>query len=167
MVELLLSTIRPRELLAGKVIGIGLVALGQLVLIGVIGLSLSLAVGAVDVPDDALRAFAVVLAFFVVGYAFYAALFAVAGALVPRQEEIQQTSTPITIVLFASFFLSFAALNDPGSTLARVLSFVPPSAPMVLPVPLIAGEVAAWEVALGVALLVLASAALLVVAARV
>ncbi|MDP9401464.1 MAG: ABC transporter permease [Actinomycetota bacterium] len=111
-------------------------------------------------------AFAVVLAFFVVGYAFYAALFAVAGALVPRQEEIQQTSTPITIVLFASFFLSFAALNDPGSTLARVLSFVPPSAPMVLPVRLIAGEVAAWEVALGVALLVLASAALLVVAAR-
>jgi ABC-2 type transport system permease protein len=107
-----------------------------------------------------------VLAFFVVGYAFYAALFAVAGALVPRQEEIQQTSTPITIVLFASFFLSFAALNDPGSTLARVLSFVPPSAPMVLPVRLIAGEVAAWEVALGVALLVLASAALLVVAAR-
>jgi ABC-2 type transport system permease protein len=106
VVELLLSTIRPRELLAGKVLGIGLVALLQLLLIGLVGLLLALATDSVDVPGDAIAALAVVLAFFLLGYAFYSAMFAVAGALVPRQEEIQNVTTPIQIVLFATYFLS-------------------------------------------------------------
>jgi ABC-2 type transport system permease protein len=167
VVEVLLATLRPRELLAGKVLGIGAVALAQLLLIGLIGVALGLAVGSLDVPGDALSALAIVLAFFLLGYAFYAALFAVAGALVPRQEEVQNTTTPLTLLLLASFFLSFTALDDPGGTLARVLSLVPPSAPMVLPVRLIAGEVAVWEVAAGVALLLVAAAALIAFAARV
>ena len=69
-----------------------------------------------------------------------------AGALVPRQEEIQSVTTPLTIIILASFFLCFGALDDPDCTLAHVLSLMPPSAPMVMPVRLIAGDVPAWEV---------------------
>ncbi len=99
VVELLLSTLRARDLLAGKVLGIGVVALGQLLLVSGIGLGLALAAGSLDVPGDAVVALLVVLGFFVLGYAFYAALFAVAGALVPRQEEVQNATTPITVML--------------------------------------------------------------------
>jgi ABC-2 type transport system permease protein len=167
VVELLLSAIRPRQLLAGKVIGIGLLGLGQLLLIGLMGLVIGSASGQVELTSDVVVAVAVVLAWFVLGFALYSCAFAVAGALVPRQEEIQSVTAPLTILILASFFLSFGALDDPGSSLARVLSFVPPSAPMVMPVRSIAGDAAAWEIALSAALTLVAAAALVALAARI
>jgi ABC-2 type transport system permease protein len=167
VVELLLSTIRPRELLAGKVLGIGLVALGQLLVIGVLGVVLAIATDNVDVPGDAVSALIVVLAFFLLGYAFYSAMFAMAGALVPRQEEIQNVTTPIQIILFATYFVSFQAVSEPDGGLAQVLSFVPPTAAIVLPVRVIAGDVPAWEVVAGSLILAAGAAALLLAAARV
>jgi len=167
VVEVLLSAVRPRDLLAGKVLGIGVVALAQLLLIGVLSVALALAVGALEVAGDALVPLAVVLGAFLLGYAFYACAFATAGALVPRQEEVQNVTTPLTLLLVASLFLAFAAIDDPGGGLARVATFLPPVAPMVLPVRLIAGEVPAWEVALSVLLLLAATAGLVRVAARV
>jgi ABC-2 type transport system permease protein len=167
VVELLLSTIRPRQLLAGKVLGIGTVALGQLALIGVVGLVLAIVTDSVDVPGDAVVALLVVLAFFLLGYAFYSAMFAVAGALVPRQEEIQNVTTPIQIVLFATYFLSFQAVSEPDGPLAQVLSFIPPTAAIVLPVRTIAGDIPAWQIALGSVLLAAGAAAMLAAAARI
>jgi len=167
VVELLLSAIRPRQLLAGKVIGIGLLGLGQLLLIGLFGVVIGAAAGQLDVNGDVAVAVGVVLLWFLLGFALYSCAFAVAGALVPRQEEIQSVTAPLTIVILASFFLSFGALDDPGSTLARVLSLVPPSAPMVMPVRLIAGDVPVWEVALAIALTLAAATALIGIAARI
>jgi ABC-2 type transport system permease protein len=167
VVELLLSTIRPRELLAGKVTGIGVVALGQLLLIGLVGLVLATATDSVDVPGDAAVALVVVLAFFLLGYAFYSAMFAMAGALVPRQEEIGNVTTPIQIVLFATYFLAFQAVSEPEGGLAQVLSFIPPTAAIVLPVRTISGGIPAWEVAVGSIVLALGAAAMLLLAARI
>jgi ABC-2 type transport system permease protein len=167
VVELILSTIRPRELLAGKVAGIGLVALGQLLAIGVVGVLLAIATDNVDVPGDAVSALAIVLAFFLLGYLFYSAMFAMAGALVPRQEEIQNVTTPIQIVLFATYFVSFQAVSEPDGGLAQALSFVPPTAAIVLPVRVIAGDVPAWEVVAGSVILLAGAAALLLAAGRV
>jgi ABC-2 type transport system permease protein len=167
VVELLLSAIRPRQLLAGKVIGIGLLGLGQLILIGACGVVIGAASGRLDVNGDVAAAVGVVMLWFLLGFALYSCAFAVAGALVPRQEEIQAVTAPLTILILASFFLSFGALDDPSSTLARVLSLIPPSAPMVMPVRLIAGDVAAWEVVLSIALTAAAAAALIALAARV
>jgi len=167
VVELLLSAIRPRQLLAGKVIGIGLLGLGQLILIGLCGVIIGAASGQLDVNGDVVAAVAVVMLWFLLGFALYSCAFAVAGALVPRQEEIQAVTAPLTILILASFFLSFGALDDPSSTLARVLSLIPPSAPMVMPVRLIAGNVPAWEVVLSIALTVAAAAGLIALAARV
>jgi ABC-2 type transport system permease protein len=167
IVEVLLATIRPRELLAGKIIGIGVVGLAQLLLIGVVSMALAVAIGTLDLGRDAVVAFAVVLAWFVLGYALYSCLFAVAGALVPRQEDVQNSTGPVMIVLVGSFFLAFSAIDDPGGGLATALSFVPPTAPMVAPVRLIAGEMALAQVALSAAVLVAATTALVLVAARI
>jgi ABC-2 type transport system permease protein len=167
VVELLLSAITPRQLLAGKVIGIGVLGLGQLLLIGLFGAFIGAASGQLDVTGDVVSAVGVVLAWFVLGFGLYSCAFAVAGALVPRQEEIQSITAPLTVLIVASFFLSFGALDEPDSSLARVLSFVPPSAPMVMPVRLIAGNAAAWEVLAAIAVTLAAAALLIALAARV
>jgi ABC-2 type transport system permease protein len=167
VVELLLAAIRPRQLLAGKILGIGLLGLSQLLVIGLFGAVIGAVSGRLDVTGDVVQAVGIVLAWFVLGFGLYSCAFAVAGALVPRQEEIQAVTAPLTIVILASFFLSFGALDDPGSSLARVLSFVPLSAPMIMPVRLIAGDAPAWEIVASVALTLAAAMALIALAARV
>jgi ABC-2 type transport system permease protein len=167
VVELLLAAIRPRQLLAGKVLGIGVLGIGQLLLIGACGVLIGSVSGQLEVTGDVVSAVGIVLVWFVLGFGLYSCAFAVAGALVPRQEEVQSVTAPLTIVIVASFFLSFGALDDPGSSLARVLSFVPPSAPMIMPVRLIAGDAPAWEIAASVALTLVTAAALIAIAARV
>ncbi|MEA2156485.1 MAG: type transport system permease protein [Solirubrobacteraceae bacterium] len=167
IVEVLLAAITPRQLLAGKILGIGLVGLGELLLIGVTGAALAIATGTLDLAGDAVSALAIVLAWFVLGYAFYSCMFAVAGALVPRQEDIQNSTGPLTIVLIGSFLLSFAAIDDPGGSLATALSFVPATAPMIAPVRLIAGEMPLVQVVLSVAVLAACTAALVSAAARI
>jgi ABC-2 type transport system permease protein len=167
IVEVLLATIRPRELLAGKIIGIGVVGLGQLLLIGVVGSAIAVAAGTLDLAGDAIGAVAVVLAWFFLGYAFYSCMFAVAGALVPRQEDIQNSTGPLTLVLVGSFLLSFKAIDDPGGGLATALSFVPPTAPMIAPVRLIAGEMALVQVLLSAGVLLASTVVLVSLAARI
>lgn len=167
VVEVLLSTIRPVHLLAGKVLGIGLLGLAQLLAFAGLGLLLVQVTGVLELPPGAYGAIALSLAWFVLGYALYACAFAVAGALVSRQEELQNAVGPLTLVVFAALFAAFAAVNDPGGLVARVASFLPPTAPMVLPVRMILGGVAAWEIVVSV-LVTLAGIGLLVpFAARV
>jgi ABC-2 type transport system permease protein len=168
IVELVLSAIRPRDLLAGKVLGVGVVGLVQLLVIGAVGLALSAATGRLDVGGPGVPgALLIALAWFVLGFALYACAYATGGALISRQEELQSATTPITMTVVGSFFVSFAAVNDPSSTLSQVLSFVPPCAPMVMPVRQIAGDAAAWEIAVSVLVMLAAIALLVALAGRV
>ncbi len=167
VIELLVSVLRPRELLAGKVLGIGCVGLVQLLVIAAAGLVLGVVSGTVDLDSAAWRALGVVLLWFLLGYAFFSAAFAVAGALVPRQEDLQTVTTPLTIVMVAVFILSFPALEDPSGSLARTLSLLPFSAPLVMPVRLIAGDVAVWEVLAAIASTMAGTLLLVALAGRV
>jgi ABC-2 type transport system permease protein len=108
-----------------------------------------------------------VLGWFVLGFAFYASLFAMAGAVASRVEELQNTTAPITFVLMGGYLAAIFAAGDPGGTLARVTSYLPPAAPMVMPIRMAAGEAAPWELVASVAV-VLASVAVVVrIAGRV
>jgi ABC-2 type transport system permease protein len=167
VVELLLSTLRPWQLLAGKVIGIGLLGLGQLLLTGAVGVTAAVATGTVDVPSGLLGVAGQVLVWFVLGFGFYACLFAALAALVSRQEEVQNVTTPLSVLLLGSFFLALAALNTPDSTLARVTSMVPPFSKMVMPMRWAAGEAPLWQVLLAMALMAVTVVALVRVAGRV
>jgi ABC-2 type transport system permease protein len=167
VVEVLLATIRPRDLLAGKIIGLGVLGFGQMLVIAGAGLAAAAATGALDVDGDLLGAAALALAWFVLGYAFYAGLFACAGALVPRQEELQATMTPLTMVILVSFFLSFAVLDDPDGTLAHVTSFIPFSAPMTMPPRIALGAASAFEIVAAFAITAASAAALVPLAGRI
>jgi ABC-2 type transport system permease protein len=167
VVEVVLSTIRPALLLAGKVIGIGLLGLANLLLTLGIGLGVAQATGALDVDSSVVGAAALSLAWFVVGYAFYACAFACAGALVPRQEELQSTMTPLTLTILVAFFVAFAVLNDPDGTLAHVTAFIPMTAPITMPPRIVTGDAPAWEVVASLVVTIGASVLLIPLAARI
>ena len=167
VVELLLAAIRPRDLLAGKVLGIGLLGLVQLAVIAGVGIATASATGALEVDSEVVSAAALAVVWFILGYAFYATLFACAGALVPRQEELQAATMPLTLVILVGFFLSFGVLQDPDGTLARVSAFIPPLAPMTLPPRIALGEAAPGEIVGGVVVCVIAILVLLPLAARI
>ena len=160
VVELLLSTLRPWQLLAGKVIGIGLLGLGQLVLTVVVGITAAIATGAVDVPSGVLAVAGQVLVWFLLGFAFYACLFAALASLVSRQEEVQNVTTPLSVLLLGSFFLAITALGSPDSTLVRIGSIVPPFSTMVMPMRWAAGEAPLWELGLSIVLMLVTVVAL-------
>jgi ABC-2 type transport system permease protein len=167
VVEVLLAAVRPVQLLAGKIVGIGLVGLFQLAIIGVIGLALATASGAITLPPDAAPTIGSVLLWFLLGYAFYSSLFAVAGAIVSRQEELQNTATPLNLLMVASFFVAFStSVSGADSTLAKVSTFLPPVAPLIMPMRIAGGDAAPWEIALSLAIMLVSIVVVVVLAAR-
>jgi ABC-2 type transport system permease protein len=167
VIEVLLATVRPSHLLRGKIFGIGALGLAQLFAIGVVGLVTAIAVGSLEFPCGALATVGLVLVWFLLGFFFYASLFAVAGSIVTRQEDLQATMTPLTLVIVASFFIGIRATSDPSSVLATVASLLPFSAPLVMPSRIVLGEASAWEVLLSVTISIGATAALIPVATRI
>ena len=152
VVEVLLGHVRPRSLLVGKITGIGIVGLTQVLLVASSALLALVTVRSIDapkVPADAIGWFVV---WFVLGFALYATIFAGLGSLVSRQEDAQSVVTPATVPLLVSYFIGFAAVASPNALVARIASLVPLSAPMVMPVRIAAGSPAIWEIALSLAL---------------
>jgi len=167
VVEVLLATLRPSHLLRGKILGIGLLGLLQLLLIGLVALFASNAVGSLEFPSGAIATMGVVLVWFVLGFFFYAGLFAVAGSIVTRQEDLQTTMTPLTILIIASFIIGLSATGDPDSTLAVVASLLPFSSPLVMPTRIVLGDAAPWEVVASLAISVVSTAALIPIATKI
>ena len=167
VVEILLAKAPPGQLLAGKVVGIGVVGLVQLVAFVVIGLVTAAATGSVDLPPETISVAAQVVGWFVLGFAFYSCLFAVGGAMASRVEELQSTTTPLTFLAMGSFFAAITTGGDPGGPVARVATFLPFSAPMVMPIRVAAGEVALGTVLVSVAIVLVSIVGVMALAARV
>jgi ABC-2 type transport system permease protein len=158
VVELLLSTMRPWQLLAGKVIGLGLLGLAQIVAIAVVGVVGALAFDVVSLPGQLIGTVLWVVAWFVLGYAFYASVFAAAASLVSRQEDLAGVITPMSMVLVVGFFVAIQAASNPTGLLAVVTSYVPGLSPLVMPVRMAGGGVAWWQVLLAVVIQLVAIA---------
>jgi ABC-2 type transport system permease protein len=109
----------------------------------------------------------VALLWFLFGYALWATLYAIAGVIVSRQEDLQSASTVLTMVLVVSYLLVFPVLDDPSSTLAVVTSLVPFCSPIVMPARVALGEVGALEIVASLGLLAASVAVLLVLGARI
>ena len=115
----------------------------------------------------AVAAIGVSLLWFLFGFALWASLFAIAGVIVSRQEDLQSSSAPLTILLVVSYLLVFPVLEEPSSTLALVTSLVPLSSPIVMPALVVMGEASAVEIAASLGLLAAGVAVLLVLGARI
>jgi ABC-2 type transport system permease protein len=167
VIEVLLSRVRPSELLAGKVLGIGLVGLAQFAMVVAAALvTLSVTDDAV-IPETASGTLGWVVFWFLLGYGFYSVLYAAAGSLVSRQEETQSVVLPTTALMFVAYILAFAASESPDSAAAVAGSLFPPTAPMVMIVRIAHGSVPLWQTVLSVALTGVTISAMVRLAARV
>ena len=153
VVEVLLSAVRPRHLLAGKTLGIGVVALVQALVVAAVALATAAAFGSDVLRDARPVAVASTVAWFLLGYAFYSSLYAAAGSLVTRQEDAQNVVFPLTLPLLLGYLLAFSALVGSVSPVVRALSFLPFTSPVVMPVRVAVGDAHLWEVAVAAALL--------------
>jgi ABC-2 type transport system permease protein len=167
VVELILSTVRPRHLLAGKVIGIGLLGLGQLTLVAGLAAVL-LAAGVFDAPASLGGSLALVMPWFVLGFALYAVAYAAAGALASSQQNADTAGQPVTYTLLAAYFAGYVAISvDSSGTLAHLLTVFPLTAPLVLPARSALVGVPLWEHALALVLVLVSIYALVRFAGRV
>ncbi|MFB4281030.1 MULTISPECIES: ABC transporter permease [unclassified Nonomuraea] len=168
IVEILLASVRPWQLLGGKILGLGVLGLINLVTIAVVGLGAAVASGAAsDFPPGIPGLVAAVLVWFVLGYAFFATLAAALASLVSRQEEVNSVLTPLTMGIMATYFVSFYVTNEPTGTLATVASYIPPFSSMIMPVRMAATDVPMWQVGVSMVVMVAAVAAVLAFGAKV
>ena len=154
VVEVLLSRLRPTELLVGKILGIGLVGLAQFSVVAasaLIAFRLSTNTAA---PATTPSTMIWIVFWFLLAYAFYSVLYATAGSLVSRQEETQSLSLPIAGFMLVAYILAFIAAESPDGTAAIVGSLFPPTAPMVMIVRIANGSVPWWQIVLSVGLMV-------------
>ena len=168
IVEVLLASLRPGQILFGKVIGIGLLGLGQLLALGIPLLVGALAFDSLDLPGATGSLVLATIAWFVVGFALYAAAFGALGALVARQEEVGQAVSPLSMLLLAGYLLTVVGGGDQfDSPIIRTLTILPPFAPMTMPMRIAIGSAEPWEIALSFALAIAAAGALMVLGGRV
>ncbi len=168
VVEVLLATVRPIQLLAGKVIGIGAVALAQAVVLVAFALVLAEAVGSSLVHGAAPLAVAATLAWLVLGYAFYSWVYAAAGSLAERQDQVQSLALPLSAPLIFGYIVSLIGVSSGNpSLLVKVLAYLPPTAPFAMPTLIGFGEATWWQFLLSVVVTLVCTLVVAFVAARV
>ncbi|GAA3199979.1 ABC transporter permease [Microbacterium terregens] len=165
VVELLISAIPTRALLAGKVVGNTILAMGQILVlaaVAIIGLTVTGQGAILQGLGAPIAWFAV---FFLFGFILLASLFAAAAAMVSRQEDIGSTTTPLTMLIMAPYFLVIFFNDNP--TVLAVMSYVPFSAPVGMPMRLYLGEAQWWEPILSLLILIATCVAAILIGARI
>ena len=179
--EVLISSLRPFELMLGKVLGVGSVGLLQLgIWVGTAYLLTSQraaigkllgaspeAVTAMPIPVLPGELLVVFLLFFTLGFFFYAAAYAAVGSTCNTVQETQQASLPVTLFVIVGLMLMFRLLDDPNGQFGRILSLVPPFAPFVTPVRYSLSPLPLSELLASVAMMVLGVLAMAWVAGRI
>jgi ABC-2 type transport system permease protein len=147
VVELLLSTVRPWQLMAGKVAGIGLVGLAQILLFGMAGVALASGLGLLHISISAAVGTVVwLVVWYLLGFVLYAFALAAAGALVSRQEDAGAVVMPVLVPVIAGYILGISILpGHPGSRLCEILSIIPVFSPTLMPMRLAMGSVPYWQ----------------------
>ena len=152
VIEVILSAVRPVELLSGKVLGSATMVLSQgLLLVATVVLAAA-ASGSNVLRQTGFGVLGVAFLWVVLGFFLYAALFTAAGSLASRTEDAQSAGLPVQIPLFLGYFAAFSSLGAGPTGLLKVLAYIPFTAPMDMPVLAAVGGATAWQVVLSMAI---------------
>jgi len=173
--EVVIASISPETLLAGKVIGVGAVGLTQQLVwlaFGIVGSAYGLGAAAasginISLPEFSAFQVVTLILFFLLGYTFYASIFAAVGAMCNSPEEANQAAFPAMLPLVATIIFVQPILTTPTGTLANVMSLLPFSSPIIMPMIMSATQVPTWQVLASLAILAVACVATIWVSARI
>jgi len=169
VVEVILSRVRPWQILVGKVVGIGVLGLLQLALLaGAAYFSAQMAdLSDVDLASIGLPIIAALFFWFILGYTFYAFLYAAVGSTVSRQEDLQGAMMMPIVLIVPGYILALVAAENPDGLVPTIGSMLPPWAPFVMPVRIAAGAAEPWEIVVAVLGTALAAVVLVWLGSRV
>jgi ABC-2 type transport system permease protein len=166
-VEVLLARMPARSLLAGKIVGIGLLGLAQVAAMAIAAFVAMTITESIAVPAVRGSVIAWAVVWFVLGYTLYATVFGTLGSLASRTEDASSITGAVSIVLVLAFVVSFAAIGSADTTWAQVVSWFPFTAPLAMPTRIAMGTAAWWEPVLAALLTVAAIAGLIVLGGRI
>ena len=164
VVEVLLGTLRPVELLSGKMIAILALGLLQLTSVIAVGGVLAITVLGSELPDVSALGVASAVPWFVLGFLFYGTAFAAVGASVSRQEDAEAAAMPLIIVMIIAYFASVVMIDNQGPV--TILALLPFTAPMAMPSLIALGDTAPWLIAVSVLIMLASTAGMLWIGAR-
>jgi ABC-2 type transport system permease protein len=174
IIEVLLASVNPFDLMLGKVIGIGLVGLTQYVVWAVSGLALSalsagaaVAVAGFDMPKVSVSLMIFFMVYYLLGYFLYAAFYAMIGAIVSNEDDGQQAQWPVSMTFAASLVASMLAMENPNGVAVTILSLIPFFGPSLMFLRIALGSAPAWQIAASIILLVVTIIAVTWVAAKI
>ena len=141
LIEILISSCTSEQLLAGKILGLGALGLTQIFIWSLIGIAL---VGGAVIPPAAFDNILIMLVYFIVGFIFYTTIFVGIGSIVTTEQEAQQMTTYISLILILPVVIAIPAIQNPESMMVKVMSYIPLTIPSMMllrfkiaPVPLI------------------------------
>ncbi|MDZ7914511.1 MAG: ABC transporter permease [Rhodococcus sp. (in: high G+C Gram-positive bacteria)] len=140
IVELLLAAVRPLHLLWGKILGVGLVAFLEVMVLGVLATATASLTGLLDVPSVAISMLLASVVWFLLGYLFFSTLYAATGAMVSRQEELGAASMPLAVLSMATLYVAIFGINSLDSGFVRVMSWIPPFSASLMPIRIATGD---------------------------
>jgi len=182
VIEVLVSSLKPFQLLAGKVIGVGAVGLFQLTIwagfarvllsqqsriLRMVGIDVQEGADVIRFPEVPLDTVAILLLYFVLGYLLYSTMFAAVGAMSSSESEMRQAQMPVMFLFIIPTVMSFGVLSDPNGSLAAILTLVPLSAPVAMPMRWAVAAVPLPELALSVLILLVTALGVTWLASRI
>ncbi len=181
IMEILVNAATPFQLMAGKIIGIGAAGLTQMacvvaVVIGALLLQTPLQTAlfgannggfTLNITSISITFLLLLLIYFLLGFLLYATLYAALGALVKRQDEVRNAVAPLTFLLMFGYIVSYFGVYTPDATWMKVISYVPFWTPTTMLVRIAVSQVAAWEIAMTIALMLVAIFVCTLISARI
>jgi ABC-2 type transport system permease protein len=175
VIEVMVSSVKPYDLLVGKVLGISAAAVLQMsvwaimmALLATVGVNLAQNMAGsnldINIPPELFIYFVV---FYILGFLFYATLFAALGATADQESDVQQASLPITMLVVIPILLMTSVIQAPSSTMSTVLSMIPFFAPILMMGRIFSETPPFWQIALTMAIMIATFFGVLWVAARI
>jgi len=178
VMELMVATIKPRSLMAGKILGVGAAGLVQIAvwlamgaitlayrdqLLGAFGVS----GGGPALPPIGLSDLVIIIVYFILGFFFYASMYAAVGAMVSSEQDTQQVQMPLTMLMVIGIVCAPMISGDPRGTPAIVMTTIPLWSSMLMPMRYVLGAASLGEVAISLGILVVSMGAMVAAAAKI
>jgi ABC-2 type transport system permease protein len=181
IMEILVNAATPFQLMTGKIIGIGAAGLTQMTLFVIVGISALLVQNPIkaallgnnsnalnlNITGSSISLLLLLLVYFILGFLLYATLFAAMGALVKRQDEVQNAVQPLTWLFMVGYIVSFFGIYSPDATWVKVISYIPFWTPTTMLMRIGVGSATWWDIAITIVLMIVAIFLCAVFAARI
>lgn len=164
LIEILISSCTPEELLTGKILGLSTLGLTQIAIWSAIGISL---VGGAVIPAAAFENILPMLVYFVLGFIFYTTIFVGIGSIVSTEQEAQQMTTYVSLILIMPIVIAVSAIQNPDTMIVKVLSYIPLTIPSIMLLRFKAAPVPTSDIIITLSILIVSILITLKLAAKV